>query len=90
MGVGRSVCPFCPEVALDPLGHHAATCRHGGDVVVRHNHLCDVIVDFSRRAHLLVTVEKGHGLTKDHNHTSLLMCSLRGGTEESLQHLTSQ
>ena len=39
VGVGRSVCPFCPEVALDPLGHHAATCRHGGDVVVRHNHI---------------------------------------------------
>ena len=27
---GRSVCPFCPDTALDPLGHHAVTCRHGG------------------------------------------------------------
>ena len=69
VGVGRSVCPFCPEVALDPLGHHAATCRHEGDVVFRHNHLRDVIVDFCQRAHLSVTVEKGHGLTRDHNHT---------------------
>ena len=68
-GVGRSVCPFCSEVALDPFGHHAATCSHGGDVVVRHNHLRDVIVDFCRGAHLSVTVEKGHGLTRDHNHT---------------------
>ena len=31
--------------------------------------LRDVIVDFCRRAHLSVTVEKGHGLTRDHNHT---------------------
>ena len=35
-------CALCPDVALDPFGHHAATCRHGGDVVVRHNklHMC--------------------------------------------------
>ena len=38
-------------------------------MVVRHNHLRDVIVDFCRRAHLSVTVEKGHGLIRDHNHT---------------------
>ena len=44
------------------LGHHAVACRHGGDVVVWHNHFC-------RRAHLSVIVEKGHGLTRDHNHT---------------------
>ena len=27
-----SSCPFCPDIALDPLGHHAVSCRHGGDV----------------------------------------------------------
>ena len=27
---GRSMYPFCPDTALDPLGHHAVTCRHGG------------------------------------------------------------
>ena len=32
-------CPLCTDIALDPLGHHAATCRRGGDVVLRHNHL---------------------------------------------------
>ena len=69
MGVGRTVCPFCQDVALDPLGLHAVTCRHGGDVVIRHNHLHDVFVDFCRRAHLSVSVEKGHGLTSDHSHT---------------------
>ena len=34
---GRSMCPFCPDTVLDPLGHHAVTCRHRGDVVVRHH-----------------------------------------------------
>ena len=28
----RLMCPFCPDTALDPLGHHAVTYRHGGDV----------------------------------------------------------
>ena len=48
---------------------YSVTCRHGGDVVVRHNHLRDIFVDFCRRAHLNVSVEKGHGLTRDHSHT---------------------
>ena len=30
---GTAMCPFCPGVGLDPLGHHCVTCRHGGDVV---------------------------------------------------------
>ena len=34
-----SLCPLCPDTALDPLGRHAVTCRHGGDVVKRHNQL---------------------------------------------------
>ena len=34
---GGSLCPFCSAKALDPLGHHAITCSHGGDVVNRHN-----------------------------------------------------
>ena len=69
VGVDRTVCPLCQDVALDPLGHHAVTCRHGGDVVMQHNHLCDVFVNFCRQAHLCVSVEKGHGLTRDHSHT---------------------
>ena len=32
-------CALCTDVALDPLSHQAATCWHGGDVVVRHNKL---------------------------------------------------
>ena len=26
---GRSMCPFCPDTALDPLGHHAVTAAWG-------------------------------------------------------------
>ena len=42
----RASCPFCPDTALDPLGHHAVSCRHGGDVVIRHNRLRNIIADF--------------------------------------------
>ena len=63
---GGSPCPLCPDTALDPLGHHAATCRHGGDVVARHNRLRDIVTNFCRRAHLSVQVEVGYGLARDH------------------------
>ena len=66
---GRSMCPFCPDTALDPLGHHAVTCRHGGDVVICHNHLRDEIFDLVHHAHLSVRLEKGNGLTRDLDHT---------------------
>ena len=42
---GQSMCPFCPDTALDPLGHHAVTCRQGGDVIIRHNRLRDEVFD---------------------------------------------
>ena len=67
---GRSMCPFCPDIALDPLGHHhAVTCRHGEDVVICHSHLRDEVFDLCRCAHLSVSVERGHGLTRDLAHT---------------------
>ena len=53
------------DTALDPLGHHAVTCRRGGDVVTRHNQLRDVIVDFCHSARLGVKVEVGSRLTPD-------------------------
>ena len=59
-----------PILPLDPLGHHAAvTCRHGGDVVIRHNRLWDEIFDLCRHAHLSASVERGHGPTRDLDHT---------------------
>ena len=30
---GGSLCSLCPDIVLDPLGHHAAFYRRGGDVV---------------------------------------------------------
>eukprot|EP00731_Ephydatia_muelleri_P036466 Em0260g3a len=64
-----SPCPFCPELVLDPLGHHAASCRHGGDVVTRHNRLRDIFVEFCRQAHLSVRVEAGFGLSRVQRNT---------------------
>ena len=45
------------------------TCRHGGDFVIRHNRLRDEILDLCCCAHLSVSVERGHGLTRDLDHT---------------------
>ena len=54
---------------LDPLGHHAATCKRGGDVVFRHNKLRDILAETCRRAHFSVQVEAGCNLTSDHSHS---------------------
>ena len=42
----RSMCPFCPDTVLDPLGHHAVACRHDHTP-------WDVIFDICRRANLV-------------------------------------
>ncbi|KAL5494022.1 hypothetical protein EMCRGX_G015291 [Ephydatia muelleri] len=60
---------MCPEKSLDPLGHHATTCKRGGDVVYRHNRLRDIVAESCRRAHLSVHLEVGHNLTPDHSNT---------------------
>ena len=49
-----SVCAICPDKMLDPLGHHATTCKRGGDVVFRHNRLRDILAETCRRAHFSV------------------------------------
>ena len=61
-----SSCSLCPDSILDPLGHHASTCKRGGDAVHR---LRDVFADSCRLAHLGVQVEVGNNLTQDHDHT---------------------
>ena len=63
------VCSFCPSQALDPLGHHALTCEHGGDVVSRHNRLRDVLLESCRRACLGPQVEAGSGLGHEEHRT---------------------
>ena len=64
-----SICPLCPVRVLDPLGHHALTCKRDGDVVTHHNKLHDTLAETCRRAHLSVKVEAGSNLTHDHSHT---------------------
>ena len=62
-----SRCPHCGH-ALDPLGHHALTCKHGGDVVVHHNGLRNVL-QFCHRACFGGQVEVGSGFGTDKSHT---------------------
>ena len=71
-----SQCAFCPAHSLDPLGHHALTCKCGGDVVLRHNALRDTLVHFVHRAHASVQVEVGAGFFPDHSqsrHADILL-----------------
>ena len=68
---GGSRCSLSPGSILDPLGHHATTCKRGGDVVHRLNLLRDVFADSCHLAHLCVEVEVGNNLTQDHDHTIL-------------------
>ena len=59
-----TVCPFHPTTPLDPLGHHALTCRKNGDVVIRHNRLRDVLYESCSRALLRPQLERGAGLSE--------------------------
>ena len=79
-----SSCPFCPGAVLDPLGHHATSCRHGGDVVTHHNHLRDTFAKLCHRAHLPVRVEVGYGLSQAIWRSYQLMFWFRVGIEVSL------
>ena len=45
-------CPHCHDHQLDPHGHHAVTCKGGGEAVIRHNALMDVFTQFCHRARL--------------------------------------
>ncbi|KAL5505640.1 hypothetical protein EMCRGX_G007104 [Ephydatia muelleri] len=54
-------CPHCPSFVLDDFGHHSLSCKHGGDVVSRHNKLRDVFLDFCQRACLGPRLEMGCG-----------------------------
>ena len=64
-----SPCALCPGSTLDHLGHHAVTCKYGGDVVTRHNMIRDILVETCRQAHIGVKVEVGNNLSRDHSKT---------------------
>eukprot|EP00731_Ephydatia_muelleri_P032786 Em0024g330a len=76
--------------ALDPLGYHATTCTHGGDVVTRHNLLLDVVANLFRQAHMGVTVEAGYGLTHDNSRSCLADVLLEAAVAaESRKHVAN-
>ena len=64
---GSSLCSLCPNIILDPLGHHAASCRCSGDVVVYGTTIFVTSLPFfCLRAHLSVKVEVGYGSSRGH------------------------
>ena len=71
-------------VALDSLSQHAVSCRHGGVTVIRHNQLRDIIADLCRKAHLSVSVEAGHCMCRDNNHSRLADVLVEGWEEANL------
>ena len=64
-----SQCSLCYDHSLDPLGQHATTCKRGGDVVIRHNNIRDILAESFRRAGISVQCEAGSGLSHDNRHT---------------------
>ena len=63
-----SQCSLCYDHSLDPLGHHATTCKRGGDVI-RHNNIRDVLAESFRQADISVKCEAGSGLSHDNRRT---------------------
>eukprot|EP00731_Ephydatia_muelleri_P014844 Em0008g564a len=55
----NACCAFCPSHALDPLGHHALTCKSGGDLIVRHNALRDTFLESCKQACIGGQLEAG-------------------------------
>ena len=64
-----SQCSLCYDHSLDPLGHHATTCKRGGDVVIRHNNIRDILAESFCRAGISVQCEAGSGLSHDNRRT---------------------
>ena len=62
---GSPPCALCPEHPLDPLSHHAITCKRGGDAVSRHNKLRDVVLQTCHHACISAKAEAGSGLGRD-------------------------
>eukprot|EP00731_Ephydatia_muelleri_P020141 Em0012g966a len=64
-----SSCSFCPSHALDPLGHHALTCKSGGDSIFRHNSLRDTFWESCKLACIAGQIEAGSGLDVEGSRT---------------------
>ena len=77
------------NISWNHLGHHATTCKRGGDVVFRHK-LRDILAETCRRAHFSVQVEAGCNLTSDHSHSRPAVFSSPTGFWAKLQPVTYQ
>ena len=66
---GGSRCLSCSTPSLDPLGHHALTCRYNRDVVSRHNQLRNTFFESCRQAGVGGQMEAGSGLGHDERRT---------------------
>ena len=64
-------CPCCLTLSLDPLGHHALTCRHNGAVVSRRNRVWGVFFESCRQAGIGGQMEVESGLGHDARRTRL-------------------
>ena len=62
-------CSLCPSHALDPLGHHALTCKSGGDLIVRHNALRDTFWESCKLACIGGQLEAGSSLDEEGRQT---------------------
>ena len=62
-------CSLCPSHALDPLGHHALTCKSGGDLIVRHNALRDTFWESCKLACIRGRLEAGSSLDEEGRQT---------------------
>ena len=51
--------------ALDPLGHHALTCKSGVDLIVRHNALRDTFLESCKQACIGGHLEAGSSLDEE-------------------------
>ena len=61
----ESRCAMFPHNMLDPIDHHAVTCKFGGDVS-RHNQLRDIFVQTCHIAGVSASIEAGSGLGHEH------------------------
>ncbi|KAL5475780.1 hypothetical protein EMCRGX_G025632 [Ephydatia muelleri] len=57
------------ECTLNPLGHHALTCKSGGDSIFRHNSLRDTFWESCKLACIAGQIEAGSGLDVEGSRT---------------------
>ena len=80
-------CSHCSQ-PLDIHRHHALICHSGGDVVTRHNRLCDSFADFCCRFVLPLNLKEVVGSPQQRTEHVRLMCWCLTGLSHVQQHLT--